>query len=93
MAKKPKKAPEKQDGPIQIQLHEPRRFFCDSAFAVFNEECFVLALQTGNVVSAEYAFTPKHAKRLMLYLQDRIAEYEKNYGELKASLSKVDAQR
>jgi len=73
---------------VKVEIGDPRRYFCDRAFVLFNEEHFILALQTGSVVDGQYVFTPKHAKKLMLRLQEKIEEYEKKYGELKVSLPK-----
>lgn len=90
MAKKSKEVRKPLENIIPLQIHEPRRFFCDRAFIASSEEYFVLAVQTGNIVSAEYAFTPRHMKKLMLRLQEKVAEYEKANGELKVSLPEAE---
>ncbi len=51
----------------------------------FDEENFSFLVMSGNS-ARRYLATPKHAKRLMLLLQAKIQEYEKQYGELKTSL-------
>lgn len=89
MAKKASKSTNKEAEKIPVKVTEERRFFCDRAFIPFNEEHFVLALQTGTVIDAQYAFTPKHMKRFLERLQKQIATYEKQYGVIKASLSDI----
>lgn len=69
-----------------VEISDPRRFFCDRAFVLFNKEQFILALQTGTVIEGQYVFTPHHAKRLLLRLEQRVKEYEDEHGELEVSL-------
>lgn len=83
---------EQKKKPVELDFTDPQRYFCDRAFIVNGAEHFVLALQTGSVINGQYAFTPKHMKRLMLRLQEKMGEYEKEYGELKVELpTKEDA--
>ncbi|MFA5300662.1 MAG: DUF3467 domain-containing protein [Lutibacter sp.] len=67
---------------IEVKVSESRHFFCNRAFINYNEEAFLLSFQTGDVVDSQFAFSPKHAKRLMLKLKEKIEEFEKKYGEL-----------
>jgi hypothetical protein len=87
MAKKPN--PKNDKGPV-LNVHD-ERYFCDRALIAFSDEHFVLGLQTGTALH-HYAFTPKHMKRLMLLLADKIAEHEKQYGKLTTSLPKPNGK-
>lgn len=55
--------------------------FCETVNMGFSEEFFVLSLNSGED-SSVYAFTPKHAKRLLQYLNHQIGEYEEKYAEI-----------
>jgi hypothetical protein len=73
----------------QIQINMDLQLFSLSNVNVaFDEENFALVLMSGNS-ARRYVASPKHAKRLMLLLQSKIAEYEKSFGELKTSLPSV----
>ncbi|UPA22839.1 hypothetical protein K8942_01340 [Candidatus Peribacteria bacterium] len=76
----------KELGGITVDVAEPRRFFCDRAFVLNNDEHFVLALQTGSVIDAQYAFTPKHMKRLLLRIKEKLDAYEAQNGILDVTL-------
>lgn len=89
MAKKKKADKSAKPTKVQLDLQDPRRLFCDRGFILFSEEHFLMALQSGRVVTAEYVFTPKHMKRFLLRLQERIAAYEKEHGKIEASLSDI----
>ena len=52
----------------------------------FDEEHFQFLMMSGGPARL-YIASPKHAKRLMLLLQNQVGAYEKKYGELKTSLA------
>lgn len=52
------------------------------------EEDFNLTLTSHNS-SRSYMTSPKHAKRIMLMLQAKVAEYEKKHGKLETSLPRA----
>ncbi len=79
--------PEEQ---VQIQL-ESALFYAGSANIVYGEEEFMIVLTSGNS-ARRYLFSPKHAKRMMLLLQQNIQDYEKKFGELKTELPKVTGE-
>ncbi len=64
-------------------LKRAPKLFCENIKIGFTEEYFVAALSSGEQ-SAFYSLTPEHAKRLMLYLNHEIAEFEKKYGSIEA---------
>ncbi|OGJ55861.1 hypothetical protein A3D88_01920 [Candidatus Peribacteria bacterium RIFCSPHIGHO2_02_FULL_52_16] len=76
MSKRKKKEKPKRD----FGVADPRHFFCDRAFIIQSKEHFLFAFQTGSVVEGQYVFTPTHAKRLMLRLQEKIAKWEEENG-------------
>lgn len=83
--------PKPKNETIQTLKVQDERFFCDQALIAFGDEHFVLGIQTGTTLH-HYAFTPKHMKRLMLLIVDKIAEYEKKNGDLETSLLKANAK-
>ena len=60
----------------------PKRF-CENIACAFSQEFFILSMLTGEE-GAAYALSPQHAKRLAQYLAHQIAEYEKQFGAIKA---------
>lgn len=62
-------------------------YYLTSVGVAAGEEDFRFAMTSHNV-SRYYTASPKHAKRIMLMLKDRLDEYEKKYGVLKTELPK-----
>ena len=81
---------DKKNDKEKALMGDPRRLFCDRAFVLNNDEHFVLAFQTGTVVESQYAFTPKHAKRFLLRLKEKIEKYEAEYGEMNVTLPQAE---
>jgi len=71
---------------MKIDFNRVPKQFCDNITIGFNAETFLMALASGEGAIV-YALSPEHAKRLMQYLEHDIAEYEKQFGEIKASWS------
>ena len=69
---------------IQIDL-EPNIVYLNAVQMGFDEEQFLFLMVSGNA-ARQYSVSPKHAKRILLLLQQKIKEYEGQYGELKTSL-------
>ncbi len=72
-----------------IPLTDPKLIYCNSAFieSLSNEE-MVFSFASGPVIINQFVFHPKHAKRFLLRLQEKIKEYEIKNGELKTELPK-----
>ncbi len=51
----------------------------------YSEEDFLFQFDSGNQVR-RFMASPKHAKRILLLLQARIGEYEKQFGDIKTEL-------
>lgn len=66
----------------------PHIHYATGVNVVFGEEEFVAMVVSGNQMF-RFAFTPKHAKRVMLLMQKIVAEYEKKFGELETKLPDV----
>lgn len=60
-------------------------YYLTSVGVSMSEEDFRFAFTSHNV-SRFYTASPKHAKRILHMLQDRICEYEKKFGELKTTV-------
>lgn len=61
---------------------EAGKKFADNFKLVFNPEMFLLGVELGDEGEA-YAMTPQHAKRLNAHIAHVIANYEKQFGEIK----------
>lgn len=64
-------------------MHNAPKLFCDNMRTSFNDEFFLLEAMSGEVRHV-FAITPAHAKRLVQMMQFNVAEFEKEYGEIKA---------
>jgi len=78
------------DEPRLIPL-EQVSFHADTVQVVFDDEEFRIIVVSGNL-GRSYFLSPKHAKRLLLLLQQRISEYEDRFGELQTSLPQATDQ-
>lgn len=67
---------------------EPNIYHLSNVKLVFNEENFFLFLESGSQVY-RFQLHPKHAKRMLLRLTEKIGEYEKKFGELKTDLPPI----
>lgn len=65
-----------------MDLNKIPKQFCENVNIGYNQESVVLALTSGQNLSA-FALTPQHAKRLMLSLEHNMKEFEKSFGEIK----------
>lgn len=73
-------APDKATGVftnLALIAHTPSEFVLDFAQ-------IMPGVQQANVV-ARVVTTPEHAKRLLMALQDNIAKYEKQFGEIRSN--------
>lgn len=66
-----------------MDLNKLPKQFCDSITVAYTPEFFAMAMVNGDEIDA-YSLTPEHAKRLTQYLQHNVAEYEKQFGEIKS---------
>ena len=66
-----------------MDINKVPKQFCENISVAYSQEFFVMAMMTGEAGIA-YALSPQHMKRLSQYLTHQIAEYEKNFGEIKA---------
>ena len=65
------------------EIKQAPKVFCESIQLATTPEYFVMSLNSGADASM-YALTPQHAKRLVQYLTHQVAQYEKEYGAIKA---------
>lgn len=68
------------------ELKQAPKLFCESINIGFTPEFFVMGLSSGNQ-SSIYSLTPQHAKRLKLYLEHQLDDYEKSHGAITATWS------
>ena len=66
-----------------MDVNKVPKQFCENISVAYSQEFFVMAMMTGEAGIA-YALSPQHMKRLSQYLTHQIAEYEKNFSEIKA---------
>jgi len=69
---------------IKINL-DPNLYTISNVNIGFGEEEFVFVIFCGNQ-ARRFSASPKHAKRILLFLQKQIAEYEKKFGILNTKL-------
>lgn len=62
-------------------LQKAPKLFCENIKIGSTPEYFVLGLSSGTQMSI-YSLTPEHMKRLSLYLEHEIGEYEKKHGKI-----------
>jgi len=67
---------------------EPNIYHLSNVKLAFNEENFLLLLESGSQIY-QFQLHPKHAKRILLRLTEKIGEYEKKFGELKTDLPPI----
>ena len=78
---------EKEQQPIQLNL-DPNSYLISLVNMAFDEEIFHFMVASGNQ-GRQFVATPKHAKRIYLLLKQQIEAYEKQFGELKTALPKM----
>ena len=66
-----------------MDLSKVPKQYCENISVAFSQEFFVMAMLAGENGIA-YALSPQHMKRLQQYLTHQIADYEKQFGEIKA---------
>lgn len=66
-----------------MELSKLPKQFCENIACAFSQEFFIVNMLSGENGTA-YALTPQHMKRLAQYLAHQIADYEKQFGEIRA---------
>lgn len=66
-----------------MDLNKVPKQFCENITVGVSQETFVMGMLNGETGSF-FVLTPQHMKRLVQYLGHQVAEYEKQYGEIKA---------
>lgn len=79
---------EKDKIPVSIN---PLYHYCNGVQVIASEEEFLVVQTSGNQVF-QFIFSPKHIKRLNMFLEKKIKEYEDKFGELKTELPKTKEQ-
>lgn len=69
-----------------MDLNKAPKQFCENVNIGFTNEYFVLGVSSGEM-GVVYSLTPGHAKRLAQALTHNVANYEKQFGELKTQWS------
>lgn len=64
-------------------LKEAEKLFCESIRIGYTPEYFVLGMSSG-AFAETYSLTPKHAKRLLQYLEHEVKEFESKHGTIEA---------
>lgn len=75
----------------KIQVRMPEKIqagvYCNNLIVAHNKEEFILdflfVVPPAGTVTARVVTSPGHAKRIVSALQDGVAKYEKNFGEIK----------
>jgi hypothetical protein len=84
----PKNQLEKSEVPqISIPIEDSKLIYCNLALVqILSEEEIILTIVSSNISAVRAAFHPKHAKRLLLLLEQQIALYENHFGTLEVNL-------
>ena len=77
--------------PPQLQVALEPVTFALKSLIDYDEENYFVVLVSGNQ-GRRYQLSPKHAKRLLFLLQQKIEAYQKQFGELKTELPKAIGQ-
>ncbi len=64
-------------------LKEAEKIFCENIRIGYTPEYFVMGMSSGTF-SETYSLTPKHAKRLLQYLEHELKDYETKHGTIDA---------
>lgn len=75
---------EEEQKEIKINL-DPNLYAVVNVSIAFDEEQFVFTIFSGNQ-ARQFSTSPKHAKRILLLLENQVSEYEKKFGILEAKL-------
>ncbi len=77
--------PEQQQQQITVEnpIHALMNVMID-----FDEEAFRFLMMSGGPARM-YSLSPKHAKRILMLLQNQIAAYEKKFSKIETQLAKV----
>lgn len=88
MSKKSKKddAVKNPDRIVSFHNGDATVIFCNSSYIDFDEEIFVINIESGGMIKQRVAYSPKHAKRLLLLLQKKITDYEERFEKIKTDL-------
>lgn len=73
-----------------MDINDVPKKLCENISVVYSPEYFVMVMFAGSE-SGVYALTPGHAKRLSQYLAHRVAEYEKEHGEISAEWPNIES--
>ncbi|MBM3272450.1 DUF3467 domain-containing protein [Candidatus Kaiserbacteria bacterium] len=66
-----------------MDLNKVPKQFCENITVGVSQESFVMGMLNGET-GAFFVLTPQHMKRLSQYLAFQVAEYEKQFGTIKA---------
>jgi len=88
---------EDKDGQLNIEIDEQTALGVYSNLAVVNHSTSEFVLDFINImpgiakakVRSRIIVTPEHAKRLLRALQDNVAKYEQEFGEIKEHRSTI----
>lgn len=74
--------------PKKIDINQLPKKFCDGAIGGFGRDLFSFALTSGNNLDS-FATTPQIMKSIALWMNSRIADYEKQFGEIDMTPPKI----
>ena len=73
--------PEYNIGMQPDELKRAPKLFAENIKIAYTPEYFVMGMSSGEQAQI-YSLTPAHAKRLKLYLEHELKEYEKQFGTI-----------
>ncbi|MFA6475989.1 MAG: hypothetical protein WCV68_01085 [Candidatus Paceibacterota bacterium] len=76
--------------PKQVDFNQLPKKFCDGALGAFGKDLFSFALTSGNSLDS-FATTPQIMKSIALWMNDQIANYEKQFGTIDMTPPKIQS--
>lgn len=70
---------------MEVDITKFIKKFCENIVGAFNKEYFILGIFSGGNPEV-YTLTPAHMKRLQIWINRQITDYEKQFGEIDPGL-------
>lgn len=76
--------------PTKIDINQLPKKFCDGAIGAHGKEIFSFSLTSGNNLES-YATTPQIMKSIAIWMNEQVANYEKQFGLIDMTLPQIQS--
>lgn len=76
--------------PQKIDINQLPKRFCDGALGAFGKEGFSIVFTSGHELTS-FATTPQIMKSIAIWMNSRVADYEKQFGEIDMTPPKIQS--